>query len=199
MRLQWVFLLLCGMLGACASAPKVARPDHLLNDAAFAPPSERINADDVFAVSDAMRRYLHADIANKLSQQGKQRGLIQALYQRDQLKLDYDSAMTRNAAQAFDARAGNCLSLVIMTAALAKELGPAGQVPQRLGRRGLEPHRQPVLPQRPRQHHARLARRRHGCRGARDEQHHGRLPAAAGLGAACAPSRSAKPTCWRCS
>ena len=31
--------------------------------------------------------------------------------------------MTRNAAQAFDARAGNCLSLVVMTAALAKELG----------------------------------------------------------------------------
>ena len=31
--------------------------------------------------------------------------------------------MTRNAAEAFDARAGNCLSLVIMTAALAKELG----------------------------------------------------------------------------
>jgi tetratricopeptide (TPR) repeat protein len=37
--------------------------------------------------------------------------------------LDYDSATTRNAAQAFDARKGNCLSLVIMTAAFAKELG----------------------------------------------------------------------------
>ena len=31
--------------------------------------------------------------------------------------------MTRNAAQAFEARAGNCLSLVIMTAAFARELG----------------------------------------------------------------------------
>ena len=31
--------------------------------------------------------------------------------------------MTRNAAQAFAARSGNCLSLVIMTAAFAKELG----------------------------------------------------------------------------
>jgi tetratricopeptide (TPR) repeat protein len=31
--------------------------------------------------------------------------------------------MTRNASQAFDARSGNCLSLVIMTAAFAKELG----------------------------------------------------------------------------
>ena len=31
--------------------------------------------------------------------------------------------MTRNASQAFDARAGNCLSLVVMTAAFAKEIG----------------------------------------------------------------------------
>ncbi len=31
--------------------------------------------------------------------------------------------MTRNAAQAFAARSGNCLSLVIMTAAFAKEMG----------------------------------------------------------------------------
>ena len=123
MRYQWVSLLLCALLAACAGAPQVARPDPLLNDAAFAPASERIAAADVFALSDSMRRYLNADIAGKLSQQGKQRGLIQALYQRDQLKLDYDSAMTRNAAQAFEARAGNCLSLVIMTAAMAKELG----------------------------------------------------------------------------
>jgi tetratricopeptide (TPR) repeat protein len=123
MRLQWVCLLSCALLSACASAPPVARPDHLLNDAAFAPPSERIRAEDVFAVSDAMRRYLRSDIAPLTSQQGKKRGLIQALYQRDQLKLDYDAAMTRNASQAFDARAGNCLSLVIMTAALAKEMG----------------------------------------------------------------------------
>jgi tetratricopeptide (TPR) repeat protein len=34
-----------------------------------------------------------------------------------------DTAATRNAAQAFDTRSGNCLSLVIMTAAFAKELG----------------------------------------------------------------------------
>ncbi len=40
-----------------------------------------------------------------------------------QLKLEYDGAFTRNAAEAFDARTGNCLSLVIMTAAFAKQLG----------------------------------------------------------------------------
>src|SRR5262249_17386985 len=54
---------------------------------------------------------------------GRQQALTEALYHHQQLKLEYDSAMTRNAAQAFDAREGNCLSLVIMTAAFAKELG----------------------------------------------------------------------------
>jgi len=40
-----------------------------------------------------------------------------------ELKLDYDAATTRNAEEAFAARSGNCLSLVIMTAAFAKALG----------------------------------------------------------------------------
>ena len=38
------------------------------------------------------------------------------------LRLRYDGSSTRNAAEAFDARAGNCLSLAIMTAAFARQL-----------------------------------------------------------------------------
>ena len=72
-----------------------------------------------------MRRYLRTEIAGELHAKGNQQGLFDALYSQGQLKLEYDSVMTRNAAQAFAARSGNCLSLVIMTAALAKELGLA--------------------------------------------------------------------------
>jgi Flp pilus assembly protein TadD len=57
-----------------------------------------------------------------LRTKGPQQGLIDALYSKNQLKIEYDSAKTRNAAQTFAERAGNCLSLMIMTAALAKEL-----------------------------------------------------------------------------
>ena len=120
---SWATLLLCTLLTACASVPPTRQPDHLLNDASFAPPTEHISAADVFAVSDAMRRYLRTDIAHQLRQQGQLRGLVAALYQPGQLRLEYDAAVTRTAAQAFDARAGNCLSLVVMTAAIAKELG----------------------------------------------------------------------------
>ena len=38
------------------------------------------------------------------------------------LRLDYDAELTRTAAEAFAARRGNCLSLVLMTAAFAKAL-----------------------------------------------------------------------------
>jgi tetratricopeptide (TPR) repeat protein len=116
--------LLCGWLAACASAPQapLLRPEALLHDAAFAAPAERIDAGEVFALSEAMKHYLRFEIAPQLRRLGPKRGLVEALYRAGQLKLDYDAATTRNAAEAFDARAGNCLSLVIMTAALAKEL-----------------------------------------------------------------------------
>lgn len=109
------------LIAGCA-APIAPRPDHLLDDARFGAPAERIGTDDVFALSDAMRVYARTEIAALQRIEGRNRGLFEALYRKNQLKLDYD-ATTRNAAQAFDARAGNCLSLVIMTAAFAKELG----------------------------------------------------------------------------
>jgi tetratricopeptide (TPR) repeat protein len=109
---------------ACASAPPPAPPaPSLFNDAAFKPTAERIDAREVFAVDEAMRRYVHEEIGRELEKHGRQKGLFEALYTRNRLKLEYDAAITRTAAQAFAARQGNCLSLVIMTAALARELG----------------------------------------------------------------------------
>ena len=119
----YVPVLLPLLLAACASVPMVPHPGHLLDDKLFTASSERISAEDVFAVSDAMRRYLKVDIASLLQAKGPQQGLIEALNGKSQLQVQYDSATTRNAAQTFDERAGNCLSLVIMTAALARELG----------------------------------------------------------------------------
>ncbi len=119
---HWTSLALCMVLGACASGPPAAPVEHLLADALFAPPAQRIDAREVFAMSPAMRDYA-AQIAPLLRSRGMQQGLVDALYTRGELKLEYDAALTRNAAQAFDARAGNCLSLVIMTAAFAKHFG----------------------------------------------------------------------------
>jgi len=116
-------LLACAVLSACATRPTAQpRLDHLFNDTAFQSRSTPAGT-DVFALNDAMRRFLHIEIDPELRRKGRLEGLIDALQNRAQLKLDYDSAVTRTAAEAFDLRAGNCISLVIMTAALAKELG----------------------------------------------------------------------------
>jgi tetratricopeptide (TPR) repeat protein len=115
-------VLLMTLLG-CAGAPSVpVEPQALLRDDAFARPAQAISAAEVFAIDDAMRDYLRSAWP-LMRRHGKPKGLVDALYTRGELKLEYDASYTRNASQAFAARAGNCLSLVVMTAALAKELG----------------------------------------------------------------------------
>ena len=112
------------LLAACASVPAPPqRADLLFDDARFTPATERIDAKDVFALTPEMREYLRTDIARFVRYKGSQHGLYEALHDTGVLKLEYDAAKTRNASQAFDARAGNCLSLVLMTAAFAKEMG----------------------------------------------------------------------------
>lgn len=120
---SWGALLCSLLLAACASPPVAQRPESPFRDDLFAPPSVGISASEVFALSSEMRNYLQNEIADQLRTKGPQRGLIDALYDKNQLKLDYDVELTRDAAQTFAARAGNCLSLVIMTAAFAKEMG----------------------------------------------------------------------------
>jgi tetratricopeptide (TPR) repeat protein len=107
----------------CANPHVAPAPAEFFLDDHFSAPSGRISVEDVFALSDAMKRYLDGEIASQVRASGRQRALIDALYSKSGLRLEYDSALTRNASQAFDARSGNCLSLVIMTAAFAKALG----------------------------------------------------------------------------
>jgi tetratricopeptide (TPR) repeat protein len=127
-RLTWVAMWAVAALwvGGCATAEPTSGPAQptagLFEDAAFGAPAHRPDAKTVFALSPAMERYLEHDVAKQIRQVGAQRALVDALHTKAQLRLDYDSELTRTAAEAFDARAGNCLSLVVMTAALAKRL-----------------------------------------------------------------------------
>src|SRR5689334_24072459 len=114
-------LVLSLLLGACATAPVTAPPATLFQDSAFAAPSERVDAADIFALSPEIQKFLNAQIL-PYAKGGARDALLDALYTDGQLKLEYDAEVTRNAAQAFAARSGNCLSLVVMTAALAKAL-----------------------------------------------------------------------------
>ncbi len=93
------------------------------------------------AVSPAMKHFVDVEIAEQLHAVGYLPGFVQALQTKGQLKLQYDAERTRNAAEAFDVRAGNCLSLVIMTAALAKQIGLVASVSSGLRGRLLESQR----------------------------------------------------------
>lgn len=108
-------------LGGCASLPPMPPAGDLFHDEAFAAPSSPIDPGAALAASPAMRSYLAEKLVNRSRSTDRRRALIDALYRGD-LKLEYDAELTRTAAQAFDARSGNCLALVMMTAAFAKEL-----------------------------------------------------------------------------
>ena len=119
---DWPVFLLCLLLSACATEPVVPPPLQLFSDHAFHAPSETIGAAGLFALSPAMKRFLDTEIAGQLRTEGPQHGLLHALTGDGRLRLEYESALTRNAAQTFAARSGNCLSLVIMAAAFGKAL-----------------------------------------------------------------------------
>jgi Flp pilus assembly protein TadD len=114
----WVGIGLAG----CAVAPPAPPSAVVFADERFAPPMQALAAADVFALSDEMRAYIGHGLARQTRSKGLRDGFLDALYDRRQLKLRYDTSLTRTAAQTFDERAGNCLSLVIMTAAFAKAL-----------------------------------------------------------------------------
>nr|WP_314633015.1 tetratricopeptide repeat protein [uncultured Janthinobacterium sp.] len=114
-------MLLCTTLAACVAAPPASLPP-IFNDHDFAP-AAAIDAAQVFALDDTMRQYVRTEVGRATRNKNPRAALYDALYDKNQLKLEYDAAMTRNARETFAARSGNCLSLVIMTAALAHELG----------------------------------------------------------------------------
>jgi len=125
-------LLISMLLASCASTPPMPPAASLFHDELFGAPSAPIDPGAALAMSPAMRSYLATKYINRVPPVDRRRQLVESLYRGD-LKLEYDAAMTRTAAQAFDARAGNCLALVMMTAAFAKELGLTVQYQTVLG------------------------------------------------------------------
>lgn len=119
-RLMTFALISVALLSGCATPePVVPAAPSLFRDAAFKPPSQPIRPEDAIALSPEMKRFAEGPMASEIRARGVRSGLIEAINTRSQLHLDYDATRTRTAAEAFEARSGNCLSLVMMTAAFA--------------------------------------------------------------------------------
>ena len=113
-------------LAACASTDTgqlVAAAPTFFDDAGFAPSTEPLDPADVFKLTPAMQAYIDEQIQPLARRESLQSALTEALYTRSKLQLEYEASTTRNASQAFEARQGNCLSLVIMTGVFARAMG----------------------------------------------------------------------------
>ncbi len=138
---RWIALLSCLLLLGCAPVTPVLRPDlDVFRDQLFEPPATAPDITGLFTLSPAMQRFLAERIEPQVRRKGAQRALLDALYAQGELQLEYDASFTRTAAQAFDARRGNCLSLVIMTAAFARELGLNVRFQEVLDQAAIEPN-----------------------------------------------------------
>jgi Tfp pilus assembly protein PilF len=124
---RWaIFIVALLALTGCAQPPRTPHAADLAQDHLFPAAEEaaRVSAeaDQLFAMSQAMRHYAERVLHAPGSWRDRRQALIDALYMKSALRLAYDAEATRSAAGAFEARAGNCLSLVLMTAAFAKHL-----------------------------------------------------------------------------
>lgn len=113
-------LLAASLVAGCASTPVPVDVGPLFEGAHFEPRQLPAGAGQVFALSTPMQDFLQGELANRVRHDGAALALFEAV--RDDLQVDYDTSVTRTAPEAFAARSGNCLSLVILTGAFAKAL-----------------------------------------------------------------------------
>jgi hypothetical protein len=125
MRLSPVLLAASCLVAACATttAPP-AGPEALLADQLFAPPSEPVRSDDtsIAYVKDAQWALPGSRHRRPAAHRGAQTGLMERCARGSAAQARVRRGADKKAAATFDGRTGNCLSLVIMTAAFAKGL-----------------------------------------------------------------------------
>ncbi|MCE4539232.1 tetratricopeptide repeat protein [Pelomonas sp. P7] len=114
-------LALTGLVG-CAVEPKQPPTVDVFDDAAFTRPDVSFDPAQALEITPAMKRFADVEMAPMVRTKGLRNGLIESLYTKGRLQIDYDAEVTRTASEAFEARRGNCMSLVLMTAAFARYL-----------------------------------------------------------------------------
>ncbi|MCP5272824.1 MAG: tetratricopeptide repeat protein [Burkholderiaceae bacterium] len=113
----------CAGLVGCGSVPLPPPSPDLIAAPLFAQVDIDTDPAQAIAPSPAMRSFLDREMQPLIRVHGPSRAMALALSRLPAMRLEYDASFTRTAAEAFDARAGNCLSLTLMTGALAKAMG----------------------------------------------------------------------------
>ena len=114
-------------LSACESTQQVKQvsPHLHLHDEAF--PSYSLytieTPDEVFALNDDAREFVKSAINPIHDPIDRMETLVEKIFDRSEFNLLYMGSANTTASETFDNKAANCLSLSIMTYALAKEAG----------------------------------------------------------------------------
>ena len=121
---NWLVVLIAAWLGGCASVQPIPQAESLFRDAEFGPVVSVLTPAEIFSLSPAMQKLPggrhHARIAHQRPHPRTGRYAVFARCAQARLRRGLTRVQPK---EAFDARAGNCLSLVIMTAAFARENG----------------------------------------------------------------------------
>ena len=108
------------VLAACAALPPWNVTPPPLR---YAGPEVQVDDVDVLAVSPAMREFLERYVLEYPSAQTRLELLTLAITSSGVLNFKYDDSLTLTAAEAFEARSGNCLGFANMMVALARAAG----------------------------------------------------------------------------
>jgi len=121
-----LLVFVCSLFTACGTTKlPPLNADGLYYDALFPAPLVPVHARDALAMTEPMRDFARTKIPHFMSHvniKDTRRALVEALYTKGELRLEYYSEVTRSASEAFQAKSGNCMSLVLLTASMAKEL-----------------------------------------------------------------------------
>jgi len=127
-RVIQIFMFLC-LCASCASTEQsqleLLPVDRILNDDAF--PEFKLydieKPEQIFALDDEAKAFVRDSISGGRVGDDISKKLIQRIFDRSDLDLIYESSANTNANDTFKSASANCLSLSIMTYAMAQEAG----------------------------------------------------------------------------
>ena len=112
----------CLLLAGCAatSGTQVSvNTDNLFIDDSFSKPVDFNKITDIYYLTEQQKSMLDSTIKPSFSQSFTQQ-IVDNLLQKDYRAFDYDNSFTRTASQTLESKQGNCLSMVILSVAMAK-------------------------------------------------------------------------------
>ena len=112
----------CLLLAGCAatsSSQVNVNTDHLFINSSFSKPADFNNITDIYFLTEQQKAMLDSTIKPSLSRSFTQQ-IVDNLLQKDYQAFDYDNSFTRTASQTLESKQGNCLSMVILSVAMAK-------------------------------------------------------------------------------